>query len=465
MLKKAKPIKWTRESTEVLFAEPRELALPFTAKKFEVLDRFSCKPFKSQENIDVDTVEELLKGKEADLQKARLKKDIRPHIEPRVKKERPWTRKVSRRDQVNRKRRLVASYLRCNPLSSIAEVCQQTGCDYKTAKKVEFDLKHLGEPAEYEYSHLKKPEEVQQLQDTIDQVEGTYMTITDIKRLHPKFSRKAIRLKLHKAELRYLLMAKNELNPKQPSYTSTQVLRVVNHLSQSVTNNTVTTYYVDEVHFPMVQTSERIWRRLEDVPGQPVFNRRPVCNSKLTTIALCSLEKFVAVQFFKREIVQEDFIYFLQEVLKKLPAGSKVTILADNATWHTAEAVVQSRAGKFLFFNAPTLFMANAIENAFSFVRSGFRKRSIVETVEEEAVVVAKIFFDPANIKRFNGIARNHIRSLLKLLEVNYMQHTTELKYQMDEEKEVGVPEPQVIDPNGGQPGAAKGLSLHGPGC
>ena len=130
----------------------------------------------------------------------------------------------------------------------------------------------------------------------------------------------------------------------------------------------------------------------------------------------------MAVQIYKREVRGEDFLYFLQEAMRLVPTSNKVSVLADNATWHKAAIVMQTAASKAMEFNAPGLFQANLIENAFSFIRAEFRKRQTVDTYEEEARQLLRIFFDERNERRFKGVARNHLRSLTSLLHRNYME-------------------------------------------
>jgi hypothetical protein len=78
--------------------------------------------------------------------------------------------------------------------------------------------------------------------------------------------------------------------------------------------------------------------------------------------------------------------------------------------------VVQgSSANKFLYFNEPRMFQLNIIENAFSFIRSGFRRRPFVETMEEEAIQIINLFFEEKNALRFTGLVRNHLRQLIKV--------------------------------------------------
>ncbi len=61
--------------------------------------------------------------------------------------------------------------------------------------------------------------------------------------------------------------------------------------------------------------------------------------------------------------------------------------------------------------------MLNLIETAFSFNRAEFRKRLMLETLEDEARYAFEIFFQPENQRRFEGIYRNHLRQLTKFFK------------------------------------------------
>jgi len=267
---------------------------------------------------------------------------------------------------------------------------------------------------------------MEQISQSIKQVDGSYSTVTDIKRQNPSFSRKWILKHLHRTGYRYHKLPKRRRVEKSKRYRSKHVLAVVSHLAQSLVNNTVSTYYIDEVHFPLEQTATSHWTRDSEICQEMVYNRRQVEPTKVSTIAMCNLEKIVAVQFFTKDITADDFLYFVQEALCRLHHASKVTILADQASWHTAESISSARAIKFLHLNAPGLFESNAIENCFSFIRAGFRKRPLVSSVDQEARLLLEIFFDPNNPKRLAGIARNHIRTLLSLLYHHHMSIVTQ---------------------------------------
>ena len=75
---------------------------------------------------------------------------------------------------------------------------------------------------------------------------------------------------------------------------------------------------------------------------------------------------------------------------------------------------MKTEVSKFFSFNEPRMFQLNIIENAFSFIRGMFRKRPQVDTMEEEAREIVRIFFDQDNERRFKGLMRNHLRQLIK---------------------------------------------------
>ena len=140
----------------------------------------------------------------------------------------------------------------------------------------------------------------------------------------------------------------------------------------------------------------------------------------LTAIALCSTKGFVAVQVYSKEVTGVDFLNFMNKAIASLPLGKTYTCLLDNASWHRSTPLTTSEVGKFFFFNEPRMFQLNIIENAFSFVRSSFRRRPVVETMEEEAKEIVRIFFEEENEKRFRGLLRNHLRQLIKYHEKHW---------------------------------------------
>ena len=399
----------TRECTCMVFSQPRNTdRLAFDTRAYALMENYAAKPFKTDQRNKLFDMWNFFTAMEESLARKKTQRKLKP--------KNTWGQKV------NTKRSLVASFIRHQAEPNIAEICRATHASREMVKKVMSDMAFHGRALRYRSPNLKSPFEVASLQATIDQVAGTYTTIKDIRRLHRSFSRKWISRQLRRSGFKYLMMIKRRRIAKKDTNKGTKVISTLNHLSEAIAAQDVLTLYVDEVHFPLYQTTTHHWKR-PNHPDDPemVYNRRPFPeDQKLSVIALCSLKGFVAVQVYKQDIKAEDFLFFIQEVVARLPKDKRVTILADNATWHTAKVINESKAGKFLFLNAPGLFRANAIENAFSFVRAEWRKRRHVETLEEEACTLACIFFNPQNSSRFQGIARNHARSLKGLVELNW---------------------------------------------
>lgn len=237
---------------------------------------------------------------------------------------------------------------------------------------------------------------------------------------------------------KWLKMARRLRKPGPDRNRTTRVKGVLKHLAQANSEEEVVNIYVDEVHFMLMQTATHNWRSSDQAEDDMIYNRRPWPEkAKLTVIAACTIKKFLAIQIFKQDINADEFLYFLQEVLASVPRGQKVTVLADNASCHSAALVQKTKAGKFLFMNSPGLFRANAIENAFSFVKAEWRKRHQVSTLEEEAHQLVRIFFDPLNEKRFMGIAFNHARSLVGLFELNFNSMSKSLEEEASSAEEM----------------------------
>jgi hypothetical protein len=406
--------KWTKESTPVFFGYPEDSSLVAFHKR-EILEEscYTWKSFKSKKGMEVDVVEELLAAKLNQLTKSRAEK-TKKRADCGLLGKLPWG------EEVNRKRKLVASFLLQQKESNLADACRFTGCSYQMVKKVDQDLKFMGNVEEFRYPNQKSPEQLAELKESIQKVNGTYTTIATLKQEHKGFSRRFISRELRGVGLRWLKMQKNRKVLRKNRYADKEVLSVVTHLAQCLMNEAVEVYYLDEVHFPLAQTSDHHWTLVNEEREELFYNRRETSGDKLSVIAMCNKERFVAVQVFTHEICGDDFLFFLQEALTHVPSKAKISILIDNATWHKSESVLKSQAFKALYFNAPGLFESNLIENSFSFVRSDFRKRPLVHSLEEEAGLLLGIFFDDRNRRRFEGIERNHIRTLQSLLYRHY---------------------------------------------
>jgi hypothetical protein len=406
----------TRPCTKVYYSNiPPDEEVSFEVRPYDTVTEYASRPFKSDPHVDLDDIEDMLKAKQEELEL--IKRTNTPILQPLRR-----AIKLTWKSRVDNKRSQVADMLRHQVKINLAEVRRALKCSYSLVKRVHQELLMQGEHSDFQPQNLKEPQDIQQLVESVSQVQGTYTTIGDLKRLHTTFSHKWIARQMHAQGLRYHKMARRRRVEKRELYRKQEVINVVKHLAQAHANSrTVETYFIDEVHFPLEQTADKHWTRPDQGDQQLVYNRRQACTKKISAIALCDFTGFRAVQFFIQEVTAPDFLFFLQEALTRLPQVDQVTILADNASWHNAKSIRKTKAVKFLHFNAPKLYQSNAIENCFSYVRSAFRKRPLVHSVEEEVRLLAGIFFDEKNKRRTAGVARNHIRCLLELLYYNYM--------------------------------------------
>ena len=145
-----------------------------------------------------------------------------------------------------------------------------------------------------------RQEEEDALNRTIEEESEGFMTVSLVKRKLPMFSKKKIFKAFHDSSMRYRLMPKERKNPIIRIIDSTNVCRVISHIAQAMTDPNTTLLYCDEMKFPLFQTAEKRWIHKDCLPQEMmVYNRRPALDYNLNVIALCSLEKFEAIQVYQ----------------------------------------------------------------------------------------------------------------------------------------------------------------------
>ena len=322
--------------------------------------------------------------------------------------------KLSRMDAVNRKRRLIAMCIRNQKSLNLKSIARFTKSCYQTVSRVYRDL-NRGLPVDsYQYNNLKQQGELEHLQRDIEEADGGLVSVADLKRANPTFSRKKILQLLHASDLRWRKLPLPE--PKFATYDppNQQALdKIISEMAQVHAHPEMEMLYIDEMKFPLNQTAKYHWIG-KDAVSTIMLNRRQVPDATLTVIALCSTRRFLAVQVFRGEITGQDFLNFVNKSIQSLPDGRRYAILADNASWHKSGLIRKTEAYRYLMFNLPRMFQINMIENAFSAVRAEFRKRRTVETYEEECQQIIQLFLADHNQKRFAGYYRNHLRMLQK---------------------------------------------------
>lgn len=393
----------TRACTPVYFGATLEMPT-FVPREILKTECFQQRIFKSDSYMPMSRVLETLGRLQADAQREK-------QAQKKVHRPKPHRPKLPRNEVVNLKRRRIAACISNQTKLNYKAVARITKTDPATVKQVHWDLQRLGSPSTYTYNNLKDAQPLQQLVEECRDLPNTCCTVTDLKRSNPGFSRKFILKQLHAQQRRWCKLPKAKVSVFKPP-NSKDVCSVVSHLTQVLAVPVARMMYLDEMKLPFHQSSEHQW--VSQTEGAPTYAKRDLPDERFTVLALCDTKSFYAVQLFTRELTGDDFVFFLNSVLPTLPEGRRVCILADNATWHKSKAVMKSKGHKYLHFNVPHMFYLNLIENAFSAIRSNFRKRPLVHTMAEEARNVVNLFFAPENESRFKGYYRNHLRMLVK---------------------------------------------------
>jgi len=181
----------TRGCTEVYFGTPAaDAKVTFESRSTtsEINGRpgiFHSTPIEKNEVSDI--LQRLLEG---------VKKPSKRIV---IKKE---STRVSFEEKVNCKRTFIAQVLRNNPTWSMAEVMRFTKSGFTTVKRVFRDLQYCQAPAHFHYNNIKTPEELSQLQNTLENAHEEFKTVNDIKRVHKQFSRKEIAKQMKKLHIR-----------------------------------------------------------------------------------------------------------------------------------------------------------------------------------------------------------------------------------------------------------------------
>ena len=403
---------YTKECTPVYFALPDSEHVPeFTRRKINPIAHFHQRFFNYQDHF---TTEDIKNGLEH-LLAVELEE-----ISKEEKKKKPRNRVPlpSWEERVNRKRNHILKCYQNRPNASMSEIAKITKTDRGTVKRIIGELLKYGRVDEYHYNFVKDREDEEALNRTIEEDSEGFMTASLLKRKHPMFSKPKIFKALHESNMSYRLMPKRPKNPEEKHPNTNNICRVISHIAQAWCDCETTLLYCDEMKFPLFQTAEKRWMpREETEQEQMAYNQRPDLGYTLNAIALCSVDKFEAVQVFQRDVNAQDFLYFINNAISQLPRGRHYTVICDNAGWHHANDVTRSTASYFLCYNEPYIFQLNIIENAFSFIRHLFRHRPIVHSLIEEARLIVNAFFDEDNPKRFQGLRRNHLKVLLEFLE------------------------------------------------
>ena len=172
----------TRESSQLIVGplEPHEVNI--STKLFSEVQNFNSIPYSCPESLGFDEIVE-----RADNLLQRLRE---PAFNGRAtQRKRPV---FNHRDLINFKRTKVQTFYELGFCTSISEVAKLAKVSHKMAKDVIFGLKLKWGLIRYDYNGLHPQLDVEKLRKTIMSPFNLYLSVGDIKRLHPQFSRNFI---------------------------------------------------------------------------------------------------------------------------------------------------------------------------------------------------------------------------------------------------------------------------------
>ena len=396
----------TGSSTELLLPWEgiREGAL--TLKPRETYKNFTHthRKFKPDLTMDKEQLLEMVR----DLQ--------RQHQKIAVERPMKETRQTSREEEVNETRQRVLEALRVNPHHKTKKaIAKDAGCHPQTVTNVLAWLSFSSLPLPiYHYNNIHSPQTLERLDQTITNPANHMLTVADHKRRVPQCSKKFIAKRLKDVHgLRYLRLKRERKNPDKNPYDIRKANRT---LFKSVTLTSMqafarggeTILYMDECEFPLYHTPEYCWTNRADMP---VYNRRAE-ETSLHVIGLCSQERYVAIQVLENHPNKYDIHYFLTNFLTNWKSSDRLIILLDNAGWHVANTIMKGEFKELLLYSVPYMFQLNLIELTFSKAKAEWRKRPVVESLEEEVQAVVRIFTESIPQKGFGGYRRQYLRQV-----------------------------------------------------
>ena len=390
--------------------------IKFERKEVVFKKAFSQGRFKLAKEPNEEDVLETLERIRDEQAKDKLSKR-RPKKEENRTEDRQIGQSNTFQDIVNFKRKRMLEFIEGSEKVNFTKISRLCGVAYESVKKFYTHYTTIGVPKKYEYANKHTKEEEDELNKSIDGIQDGFSTVTDLKRLNPSFSRKKILSRLHQRGMRWRKVPRFLKNPPKTQINSRNIIEIIKLLTGAFYHEDVEVLYVDEMKFPLNQTSSSHWT-LKDKEDTTLYGNRPL-NTTLTAIALCSRSEFVSVMLVETEVRTNDFIYFLQTSIERLANNKQYLIIADNATWHKGKNMSKTGVLRMIRFNEPRQFRLNLIENAFSYIRSVYRKRPQQNSIESEARTIIGIFFDPVCKLRFSGFYRNHVRQLI----IMYKKH------------------------------------------
>lgn len=319
---------------------------------------------------------------------------------------------ISRVDAVNFKRQEIGRVIARTKLNTIRHIAKAANCHESTVRSYSSQLMLRRVVPVYNYRPGHTEDTRAALQAAIEDPANVFVSAGDVKRIVPQCSKRYIAKTMKQRGLRYLKTARSKRNPEARLYKARDMQLLISTCTQALLQNGETLFFLDEVSFPLNNSSEYAWCGKD---SRPQYNRRPD-DRTLHAIAVCSHMGFKAVQVYTESINKEAFLYFMKQFLQSVEPGKRVVVLIGNAAWHHAKLVNESGLAEVILYNIPKMYELNLIENAFAAIKSEFRRRPVVKGVGQEVGLIVELFREDGQFERFCGYRRQLLRNLTNLL-------------------------------------------------
>ena len=178
----------TRESSQLITGPLKHHDIKIYIKLFSVAQKFTCQTFNYPDAFSLDDIVERC----AEMLEAY--RDPVLHRQPTCRKRPAY----EHRDLINYKRNMIKSIYEMGTCKTLSEVAELAKVSRKMARDVINQLKLNDRFVNYQYYGLHPQPQVQKLKKTIMSPLNTYLSVNDIKRLHPQFSKHFITREIKK---------------------------------------------------------------------------------------------------------------------------------------------------------------------------------------------------------------------------------------------------------------------------
>jgi DDE superfamily endonuclease len=392
----------TRRCTPVIFIDQKsEFETRMEEREAETFASFAVQPFTVEGLLDKEVLMEMVK----DL----LKVEEAAVIPTRVRKVR--RAKLSWEDKINSQRETVRTEVAGGRIMDLNLLARKAGCCVQTARRNLSRQLTVGILPVFQCNRQRSADDPQKVLDLVTSGQGKYFSISSVKQRLPYMSRKYIARSLKQGGLRYRKLRHTRI-PR--TFNGTEVCRVLSRALPAFDREDETLLFLDEVIFPLNYTPTHCWRPKDD--PMTGYKERTPCRTQLTCIALCSKTRIIAIQVHVQEMQAQAIVHFLTAVLSEHRTGEKTVVLLDNAKYHGANLVRESSLGPYLLLSVARCWELNMIEVLFSKAKELWRRRPVVEGIEEETAQVIRVFRECQVAADFGGYRRQYLRDVINVL-------------------------------------------------